>query len=127
MSVSPSRRIAFDVLQRVEAEGAFAADLLNTQLTEAVRREDAALATELTLGTLRWRSLLDFLLERHLEKPAASLDLEVLLALRLGLYQLRFLERVPARAAVGEWVEMAKRARKSSAASLVNAVLRRLG
>ena len=126
MSVSPSRRIAFDVLQRVEAEGAFAADLLNTQLTEAVRREDAALATELTLGTLRWRSLLDFLLERHLEKPAASLDLEVLLALRLGLYQLRFLERVPARAAVSESVEMAKRARKSSAASLVNAVLRRI-
>jgi 16S rRNA (cytosine967-C5)-methyltransferase len=126
MSVSPARRIAFDVLQRVEAEGAFAADLLNTQLTKAVRREDAALATELTLGTLRWRGLLDFLLERHLEKPAASLDLEVLLALRLGLYQLRFLERVPARAAVSESVELVKRARKSSAASLVNAVLRRL-
>jgi len=126
MSVSPARRIAFDVLQRVEAEGAFASDLLNTQLTEAVRREDAALATELTFGVLRWQGLLDFLLERHLEKPAASLDLEVLLALRLGMYQLRFLERVPAHAAVSESVEIVKRARKSSAASLVNAVLRRI-
>jgi 16S rRNA (cytosine967-C5)-methyltransferase len=126
MSVSPARRIAFDVLQRVQAEGAFAADLLNAQLTEAVRREDAALATELTLGVLRWQGLLDFLLERHLEKPAAILDLEVRLALRLGVYQLRFLERVPARAAVSESVEIVKRARKSSAASLVNAVLRRI-
>jgi 16S rRNA (cytosine967-C5)-methyltransferase len=74
---------------------------------------------------LRWRRLLDFLLDRQLKKPVAQLDLPVALALRIGLYQLRFLERIPPRAAVNESVELVKRARKSSAASLVNAVLRR--
>jgi 16S rRNA (cytosine967-C5)-methyltransferase len=78
------------------------------------------------MGVLRWRRLLDFLLERHLKKPVERLDLPVALALRLGLYQLRFLDKVPARAAVNESVEMVKLARKSSASTLVNAVLRRM-
>ncbi|HUJ33327.1 MAG TPA: 16S rRNA (cytosine(967)-C(5))-methyltransferase RsmB [Candidatus Acidoferrum sp.] len=127
MSISPARRIAFDALRRVEAEGAYASDLLHAELTADISPKDAALATELTLGVLRWRRLLDFLLDRWLKKPVAKLDLPVALALRLGLYQLRFLERIPPRAAVNESVELVKRARKSSAASLVNAILRRLG
>lgn len=126
MVKSSAREIAYDVLRRVEAEGAYASDLLHTELGPGVPTNEAALATELTLGVLRWRRLLDFLLDRHLEKPVARLDLPVALALRIGLYQLRFLERIPARAAVNESVDLVKRARKSSAASLVNAVLRRL-
>jgi 16S rRNA (cytosine967-C5)-methyltransferase len=126
MPISAARKIAFDVLRRVESGGAYASDLLHARLTEDVRREDAALATELTLGVLRRRRLLDFLLERQVQKPLASLDLEVLVALRLGLYQLRFLARVPPRAAVNESVELVKQARKHSAAPLVNAVLRRI-
>ena len=135
MPVSVARQIAFDILYRVAAEGAYASELLFTRLGPKVSRADAALATELTLGVLRWQGLLDFLLARHLhrqsehedfESTTERLDLEVLLALRLGLYQLRFLERVPAHAAVGEAVELAKRSRKRSAAGLVNAVLRRV-
>jgi 16S rRNA (cytosine967-C5)-methyltransferase len=125
MQVSSARRIAFEVLRRVEAERAFAAEVLHARLGEKVSRPDAALATELTLGVLRWQRLLDFLIQKFLAKPAESLDLEVLLALRLGLYQLRFLSRVPASAAVNESVELVKRARKRSAAGLVNAVLRK--
>lgn len=125
MSVSPARTIAFDALRRVEAEGAYASDVLHSELTANVKTEDAALATELTLGVLRWRRLLDFLLERLLKKAVSKLDLQVALALRLGLYQLRFLQRIPASAAVNESVELVKRARKASAATLVNAVLRR--
>jgi len=125
MSISPARKIAFDVLRRVESRTAYASDLLYARLTEDVRREDAALAIELTLGVLRRRRLLDFLLEQRLQKPLMSLDLEVLVALRLGLYQLHFLARIPARAAVNESVELVKRARKHSAAPLVNAILRR--
>lgn len=117
--------MAYDVLFRVEAEGAYASDALHVELGSGVRTDDAALATELTLGVLRWRGLLDFLLERALKKPVARLDLPVAIALRMGLYQIRFLERIPARAAVNESVELVKRARKVSAASLVNAVLRR--
>jgi 16S rRNA (cytosine967-C5)-methyltransferase len=123
--ISPARTIAFEVLRRVEAEGAYASDVLHAELGSRVSSENAALATEITFGVLRWRRLLDFLLDRQLKKPAAQLDLPVALALRIGLYQLRFLGRIPARAAVNESVELVKRARKSSAASLVNAVLRR--
>ncbi len=125
MSISPARTIAFDALRRVEAEGAYASDVLHAELGAGVKPEDAALATELTLGVLRWRRLLDLLLERLLKKSVAKLDLPVALALRLGLYQLRFLQRIPPRAAVNESVELVKRARKASAATLVNAVLRR--
>jgi len=134
MPVTPARRIAFDVLRRVEAEGAYASDVLHAELgasgslnfkSSNFKSEDAALATELALGVLRQRRLLDFILARQLKKPVEKLDLPVLLALRMGLYQLRFLERIPARAAVNESVELVKLAKKFSAATLVNAVLRR--
>jgi len=131
MAPSISRKIAFDVLQRVEAEGAYATDVLHTELdvgpaAAELKPQDAALATELTLGVLRWRRLLDFLIERYTSKPVERLDLPVALALRMGAYQMRFLEKIPARAAVNESVELVKRARKSSAAPLVNAVLRKI-
>jgi 16S rRNA (cytosine967-C5)-methyltransferase len=125
MPISPARRITFDVLHRVESEGAYAGDLLHALLDATVKPSDAALSTELTFGVLRFRRLLDFLLARHLNDPLDSLDPPVSAALRMGLYQLRFLERIPAHAAVDESVELVKRARLSSAAGLVNAVLRR--
>lgn len=126
MRVSPARRIAFDVLRRVETQGAFASDALHAHLQKKIKREDAALATELTMGVLRWRRLLDFLIEKQARRPAADLDLAPLLALRIGAYQLRFLTRVPASAAVNESVELVKASRKRSASSFVNAVLRGL-
>jgi 16S rRNA (cytosine967-C5)-methyltransferase len=126
MAVSLSRQIAFEVLRRVEKEGAYASDLLHAELGANIKPADAALATEITMGVLRWRRLLDFLLERQLKKPVEKLDLPVAFALRIGAYQLRFLQKVPARAAVNESVELVKKARKASAAPLVNAVLRRI-
>jgi 16S rRNA (cytosine967-C5)-methyltransferase len=126
MGVSPARHIAYDVLRRVEAEGAYASDVLHESLDARVKPADAALATEIALGGLRWRRLLDCLLERHLTKPVEKLDLQIALALRMGIYQLRFLEKIPARAAVNESVELVKRARKTSAAGLVNAVLHKV-
>ncbi|MGH9715916.1 MAG: 16S rRNA (cytosine(967)-C(5))-methyltransferase RsmB [Candidatus Acidiferrales bacterium] len=125
MPVSVARKITFDVLLRVECESAYASELLHSALTPNVKPADAALATEITLGVLRWQRLLDFVLDRQLKKPVARLDVPVAIALRMGLYQLRFLEKIPARAAVNESVELVKLARKTSAASLVNAVLRR--
>jgi 16S rRNA (cytosine967-C5)-methyltransferase len=125
MAISPARKIAYEVLRRVEAEGAYASDVLHTELSAKVKPADAALATELTMGVLRWQRLLDSLLELSLKKPVARLDLPVAIALRMGLYQLRFLQRVPSRAAVNDSAEIVKWARKTSAAPLVNAVLRR--
>jgi 16S rRNA (cytosine967-C5)-methyltransferase len=126
MAISAARKIAYEILRRTESEGAYASDLLHADLGIHLKPEDAALATEIVLGVLRWRRQLDFLLERHLKKTVARLDLPVAIALRMGLYQLRFLDRVPARAVVNESVEIVKQARKTSAATLVNAVLRRV-
>ena len=126
MGVSTSRTVAFDVLRRVEAENAYASDLLHAELNARIKVADAALATELVMGVLRWRRLLDFLLERQTKQQVERMDLPVAIALRLGAYQLRFLDKIPPRAAVNESVELVKRARKSSAASLVNAVLRKI-
>lgn len=125
MNISKARTIAFDVLRRVETQNAYADEVLRAELAADVRAEDAGLATELTLGALRWQRLLDFLIGRYLANAAKKLDVEVRIALRLGVYQLWFLERVPAHAAVHESVELVKRARKRSAAPLVNAVLRK--
>ncbi|HXU08910.1 MAG TPA: transcription antitermination factor NusB, partial [Blastocatellia bacterium] len=122
--VSPARRAAFDILQRVESESAYASVLI-AQLPETdLSREDRALTQELVLGVLRWRGLLDYLIEQYAKRPIARFDLTVLIALRLGLYQLRYLSRVPQSAAVNESVNLVKRARVTSATGLVNAVLR---
>jgi 16S rRNA (cytosine967-C5)-methyltransferase len=126
MPISQGRTIAFDVLLRVAKQNAYADDVLRAELGKTVKTEDAGLATELALGVLRWQRLLDFVIDRCLKRPANTADVEVRIALRLGVYQLLFLDRVPARAAVHESVEMVKRARKRSAATLVNAILRKV-
>ena len=122
--VSPARRAAFDILQRVESGSAYASVLI-AQLPETdLSREDRALTQELVLGVLRWRGLLDYLIEQYAKRPIARFDMKVLIALRLGLYQLRYLSRIPQSAAVNESVNLVKRGRITSAAGLVNAVLR---
>jgi 16S rRNA (cytosine967-C5)-methyltransferase len=126
MPISQARTIAFDVLLRVAKQNAYADDVLRAELDGTVKTEDAGLATELALGVLRWQRLLDFVIDRYLKKSANTADVEVRIALRLGVYQLLFLDRVPARAAVHESVELVKRARKRSAATLVNAILRKV-
>jgi 16S rRNA (cytosine967-C5)-methyltransferase len=78
------------------------------------------------MGVLRWRGVLDARIAERSSQPAAKLDVEVLTALRLGAYQLLFLDRIPRHAAINESVELVKSARKRSAAGLVNAVLRKI-
>ena len=121
--VSPARRAAFEILREVNA-GAFSSILLANDRNE-LNAPDRALTHELVLGVLRWQLWLDKLIEHYSKRGAESLDFPVRLALRLGLYQLRFLSRVPASAAVNESVNLVHSARLSSAAAFVNAVLRR--
>lgn len=123
-TVSPARRASFEVLRRVEEEGAFAAPLL-ANLPEALSPEDRGLAYELTLGVLRRQFWLDRTVEHFSGRKTGRLDTVVRLALRLGLFQLRFLARVPAHAAVNESVQLAHANGFRSAASFINAVLRR--
>lgn len=126
MPISPARTIAYKVLLRVATQDAYADESLRAALDEAVSTADAGLATEITLGVLRWQRLLDYLIDRSLTNRVKTLDIEVRTALRMGVYQIHFLERVPAHAAVNESVELVKKARKRSAAPLVNAVLRKV-
>ena len=123
-TVSPARRAALEILRRVEDEGAFAAPLL-ANLPEGLSGEDRALCYELTLGVLRRQLWLDRALEHFSGRKAGKLDAAVRRALRLGLFQLRFLARVPAHAAVNESVNAAHASGFRSAAPLINAVLRR--
>lgn len=120
-----ARRAAFRILLRVETQSSYATELLHSPLTAELSPPDAALATELVLGTLRWQAQLDFIAQHLVQRKWESLDAEVQVALRLGLYQLRFLSRIPARAAVNESVELVKSGGKRSAAGMVNAVLRK--
>ncbi len=124
--VSPARAAAFDILLRVEQQHAYASELLHSHRLEELSVPDRALCTQLTMGALRWQSRLDSAIAPLCSQPLRRLDVEVLIALRLAAYQLGFLERVPARAAVNESVELVKRARKRSAAPFVNSVLRKL-
>lgn len=126
MSTSPARAAAFDVLIRIEQEDAYASELLHSSQYVKLSPADHGLTTELVMGVLRWRSVLDAEISRFSDKRLEKLDLEVLTALRLAAYQLMFLDRVPGRAAVHESVELVKRARKGSAAPFANAVLRKL-
>ncbi len=125
-TASPARAAAFDILLRVERESSYASELLHSIAYENLSTVDHALATELVMGTLRWRSRLDDEIVTASSKPLSKLDLEILIALRLALYQIRFLDRIPQRAALHESVELVKRARKRSAAPFVNAILRKL-
>ena len=119
--ISPARQVAFDVLRKV-SQGGYASDLL-LQRSAKLDSRDAGLASEIVFGCLRYQAQLDYLIGLF---AAGPLDPEVRIGLRMGIYQLRYLDRIPAHAAVGESVELVKRALKRSAAGLVNAVLRKI-
>jgi 16S rRNA (cytosine967-C5)-methyltransferase len=118
---TPARIAAFDILRKVDA-GGYASDLL---FKAALDSRDAGLASQIVFGVLRFRAQLDFLIS-HYSGRTRSLDPEVRSVLQMGIYQIRCLERIPPHAAVAESVNLVKRARKSSAAGFVNAVLRKV-
>jgi 16S rRNA (cytosine967-C5)-methyltransferase len=127
VAVSPSRLAAFNILLRVEREAAYADELLHSGLLDELSPVDRNLATEIVMGVLRWRSALDHVIGRFSFTALRKLDLEVLIALRMGVYQKEFLAKIPSHAAVNETVELVKQAKKVSAAPLVNAVMRKVG
>jgi len=128
VTVSPARRIAAEVLLRVEQGGAFANLALDGALRAAGALEprEAALATELTYGTLRWQLQLDRALALHSDRPPEELDANVRAALRLSAFELLHHPRVPARAAVDQGVELTRALGAARASGYANAVLRRL-
>jgi 16S rRNA (cytosine967-C5)-methyltransferase len=126
--VSPARRIAAEVLLRVDQGGAFANLALDGALRAAGALEprEAALATELVYGTLRWQLQLDRAIEAHSDRPLGRLDVPVRNALRLSVFELLHHPRVPAHAAVDQGVELVRATGAARAAGFANAVLRRI-
>jgi len=122
--VDAARLTAYKILRLVEG-GGYASDLLATR-TQSLAPRDAGLATELVLGILRRRAQLGFLIRHYSGHPPEKLDAEVRLALEMGIFQIRYLERIPKHAAVDTSVELVRRARKRSATGFVNAVLRKV-
>lgn len=122
-----AREIALNVLYHVDTRKAFADLLLSRDLRSgSLDPRDAALATELVNGTLRWRGRLDWVLGRYVRAGLDTLTPWILNLLRLGLYQILFLDRIPPHAAVDECVTLAKKYANPGAAGLVNAVLRKI-
>ena len=121
------RELAVEILLKVDERKAYADILLDHALkTASLSPQDQALLTQLIYGALRWRGRIDWQLSRVLPRPLAGMNGYLRNLLRLTLYQLFFLDRVPDYAAVNEGVELAKRRGGPKAAGLVNAVTRRL-
>ena len=125
--IAPARHAAFEVLRAVEDERAD----LPAALAQANARlddpRDRALVSEIATGTLRWQAALDHVAAQFATRPLERLDAAVRTILRLSVYQLLYLDRVPAPAVVNDAVSLAGIARKTSAGGLINAVLRRVG
>jgi 16S rRNA (cytosine967-C5)-methyltransferase len=119
-----ARRAALEILVRVESHAAFADVMLGHRLA-AFAPPDRRLLTRLVLGTLAWRGRLDYELAQLCAQPLEKLELPILAALRMGLFQMRHLTRVPVHAAVDTAVSLAREATGRGAGGLVNAVLRR--
>jgi 16S rRNA (cytosine967-C5)-methyltransferase len=125
MSASSARRVAHRVLVRVFDEGAYADRAFAAEAAELDSR-DRAFAQRASYGAIQRVRTLDHVLETIGGRPVAELDVPVRAALRLGAYELGFLDGVPARASVNEAVELVRASGAGRATGLVNAVLRRV-
>jgi 16S rRNA (cytosine967-C5)-methyltransferase len=124
--MTPSRLAAFRILLAVAKARGNSDALLHTAQVTSLSAEDRNLTTTLVMGVLRWQIPLDAALRQHLSRPDAVLPNEAAISLRLGAFQLLFLERVPVHAAINESVELVKHSAAPHTAGLVNAVLRKI-
>ena len=121
--ISPARIAAFEILAKIEKERAFSSILLPLY-EENLASKDRALCHEITLGVLRNQIFLDAVIEKL--TAGEKLDAEIKIILRVAVYQLKFLDKIPAHAAINDAVNLTRKAKKTSAKGFVNAILRRL-
>ncbi|WP_110112881.1 16S rRNA (cytosine(967)-C(5))-methyltransferase RsmB [Bacillus sp. CGMCC 1.16541] len=118
------RNVALDILLSIEKNQAFSNLLLNKSIEKhEIRGKDAGLLTEIVYGTIQRRDTLDYYLEPFIKSPK-KLQLWVRVLLRLSVYQMIYLDRVPDRAIIHEAVEIAKQKGHRGISSMVNGVLR---
>jgi 16S rRNA (cytosine967-C5)-methyltransferase len=124
--IAPARSAAFEILTLLGEGKGHSDELLHSQRMEALGPEDRNLATALVMGALRWQIALDARVAKLLARPEQRLAEPVSVALRMGAFQLLYLDRIPAHAVLNESVEMCRAAGQPHAAGMVNAVLRKL-
>lgn len=124
--ISPARWAAFQILTKIATSSAHSDDLLHGAELRALSQADRNLATALVLGVLRWQIALDAGLMTLLDRPDQEIPGAIRVALRMGAFQLRHMDRIPAHAALSESVELVRAAGHPKAAGLVNALLRKL-
>ena len=124
--IAPARLAAYQALRAVSSGRADLPSALARVRPTLQDERDRALAGEIATGTLRWLAAFDAVISAFAKRPAEKLDPEILDILRMTAFQLLHLDRIPASAAVNDAVDLARRAGKTSAAGLVNAILRRI-
>jgi 16S rRNA (cytosine967-C5)-methyltransferase len=123
VAVSPARACALEVVRRVFEQGAYADRALSAEAAGLDQR-DRALATQIAYGTVQRRDTLDHVASQLVRRPLRTLEPVVLAAIRIGLFQILYMDRIPDHAAVDETVELTKRHSRAGT-GFVNAVLRR--
>ncbi len=124
----PARQIAYEILLKIEKDKAFS----NLAVDSAVKAycpdsTDCAFISRLVYGVTERKITLDYIISKSLSQPISKLKREVLVILRLGVYQIVFSDKIPLSAAVNESVKLAKANKCNFAAGLVNALLRKVG
>src|SRR5277367_429108 len=124
--IAPARSAAYEILLKIERNAGHCDELLRSELVDRLSHQDRNLCTNLVMGTLRWQIALDARINALLARPDAQLDVEVRIALRLGAFQMLYLDRIPAHAAIMDSVELVKHTGHNFASGMVNAVLRKI-
>ncbi len=121
---APARVAAYHALRAVTSGGSDLPTALHLSRQHLPDERDRSLAAEIVTGALRWQRSLDYLIEHFATRRLAKLDPEIVAILRISLYQILHLDRVPSSAVVDDAVDLTRAARKPSASGFVNAVLR---
>ena len=124
--IAPARLAAFHILLSVEQQAAHGDELLRSERVDRLSAADRNLCTNLVMGTLRWQIGLDARINELLARPDTRIDDEVRIALRLGVFQMLHLDRIPDHAAVMDSVELVKHSGQGFASGMVNAILRKI-
>lgn len=121
------RNLAFKVLMSVENDGAYSSIALNNSIKEnKLSSLDASFLSSLVYGVLERKLLLDYIIKHYSKIPLRKIELETKTILRLGVFQLLFMDKVPESAAVNESVKLAKKHKLQKSAGFINAVLRNI-
>lgn len=124
--IAPARRLSYKLLSRIEAGRVFSDDALHSEEMDLLEIRDRHLTTEIVYGTLRWQGVLDFALARASSRNWQEVEPGARILLRMSLYQMWRMDRIPDHALVNDAVELAKRRLGKGIDRYVNGILRNL-